>query len=106
MTDPLGLLGQANASQALRSAGVAREGCCNEQPTGPTFKELMQDQIRQVNELQQDAEAAAEDLATGRRTDLEGVILASQKADTAFKMLLQVRNKVMDAYDELRQMRV
>ena len=33
-------------------------------------------------------------------------MIATQKADTAFKMLLQVRNKVLEAYDEIKQTRV
>jgi flagellar hook-basal body complex protein FliE len=104
MMDPLGLLNQtasANGRCAPRP-GVPAAG----EPAGPSFKELIAEQIQQVNDLQQDAERAIEDLATGRRSDVEGVILASQKADTAFRMLLQVRNKVTDMYDELRQMRV
>lgn len=62
--------------------------------------------LREVNELQQDATRAVEDLQAGRRTDYEGVILATQKADTAFRMLQSLRNKVVDAYEELKQMRV
>lgn len=56
--------------------------------------------------MQQDATRATEDLLTGRRNDLEGVILATEKADTAFKMLQAARNQVMQALDEIKQMRV
>ncbi len=73
---------------------------------GPGFKELLQEQIDQVNQLQNDARAAIEDLATGRRNDVESVMLATVKADTAFRLLLQVRNKVLDMYEEIKQMRV
>ena len=62
--------------------------------------------IREVNSLQQDASKAIEDLQAGRRTDMEGVILATQKADTAFRMLQSVRNRVMEAYEEIKQIRV
>ena len=44
--------------------------------------------------------------AAGRRDDIEGVLIAARKADTAFRMLLQVRNKVLDAYEEVKQLRV
>jgi flagellar hook-basal body complex protein FliE len=37
---------------------------------------------------------------------VEGVILATQKADNAFRMLQQVRNRMMEAYDEVKQIRV
>jgi flagellar hook-basal body complex protein FliE len=62
--------------------------------------------LNEVNQLQQDASKAIEDLQTGKREDLEGVILATQKADTAFRMLQSLRNKVVDAYDEVKQIRV
>ena len=63
-------------------------------------------QIQQVNDAQKDATSATNDLLTGKRDDLEGVMLATQEADSAFRALLAVRNKVVAAYDEIRQIRV
>lgn len=71
-----------------------------------SFKQVLMRNIEQVNRLQQDAETAIGDLATGRRDDVDGVLMAKQKADLAFQMLLQVRNKMVDAYEEIKQMRV
>jgi flagellar hook-basal body complex protein FliE len=101
MPDPLGLIPPVDRSLPPMpgAAGPSPQG-------GPGFKQLLQDQIEKVNQLQRDATAAIEDLAAGRRDDVESVLMATQKADTAFKLLLQVRNKVMDAYDEVKQMRV
>ena len=102
MTDPLGLIGNINRiSPALPRQAGAEPGA-----GGPGFKQMLQEQIDKVNQLQQDAYVAMEDLATGRRDDLESVINATQKADLAFRMLLQVRNKVMDAYEEVKQVRI
>ncbi len=99
MTDPLGIIGSA--------ASLPRELPTHASPNaGPGFKDLLQQQIDQVNELQKDATAAIEDLAAGRRNDVESVMLATVKADTAFRLLLQVRNKVLDMYEEIKQMRV
>jgi len=75
-------------------------------PSAPSFKDLLMQNIQEVNDLQVDADAAVEDLTAGKRADPETVLLATQKADMAFQMLLQVRNKVVDAYDELKQIRV
>ncbi len=50
--------------------------------------------------------AAVEDLVSGRRSDVEGVILATEKADNAFRMLQAMRGKVLQAYDEIKQVRV
>lgn len=103
MADPLGLIGNVGgASGPLRPALPTPPG----KPGEPGFKELLREQIEQVNQLQRDAKEAIEDLAAGRRDDLESVMTATQKADTAFRMLLQVRNKVMDAYEEVKQMRI
>jgi flagellar hook-basal body complex protein FliE len=105
MSDPLGLISTTGTIQRdmLAARGSARDSVAE---GGPSFKDLLQEQIQKVNNLQQDAQQAVEDLATGRRDDVESVLLATQKADTAFKLLLQVRNKVMDAYDEVKQIRV
>ena len=73
---------------------------------GPGFEKLLQEQIDKVNELQTDAREAIEDLAAGRRDDVESILMATQKADMAFRLLLQVRNKVMTAYDEVKQIRL
>jgi flagellar hook-basal body complex protein FliE len=98
MPDPIGLIGSINQNlPALTSKPQADD---------PGFKNLLQGQIDKVNQLQQDATEAIEDLATGRRDDVESVLIATEKADTAFRLLLQVRNKVLDAYDEVKQMRV
>lgn len=104
MSDPLGLIsGAGGASHAQGSSGArgpqAAQG-------GPSFKDVLMKNIEQVSKLQQEAEMAVEDLAAGRRDDYQGVMIAKAKADMAFKMLLQVRNKMIDAYEEVKQMRV
>ena len=104
MVDPLGLITPPGAP-GMRPARPMH-------PQGPgaepavSFKQVLMSNIEQVNRLQQDAEMAIEDLASGRRDDIDGVLIAKQKADLAFQLLLQVRNKMMGAYDEIKQMRV
>lgn len=102
MTDPLGLI---SSSQPIGPDPTRRPG---PQPgeAGPSFKDALLEQIRKVNELQTNADQAIDEFATGERDDIENVMLATQKADVAFRMLLQVRNKVMDAYEEVKQIRV
>lgn len=102
MTDPVGLIGSINhvlpPMPAIGAGGGAEKG--------PGFRQLLNEQIERVNQLQRDATEAIEDLSVGKRDDIESVLIATQKADMAFKLLLQVRNKVIDAYDEVRQMRI
>jgi flagellar hook-basal body complex protein FliE len=102
MTDPLGLIGQTSRIPLPGGPGGPL-------PAGaerPSFKDALLRNIDEINKLQQDAVKAVEDLHTGKRTDLEGVMIATAKADTAFKMLQSVRNQVVKAYEEIQQMRV
>lgn len=102
MSDPVGLIGGAQGP--LRDGQPSK---AQNQPTdGAAFRQALFGQLRQASEMRQDADKAVEDLMTGQRTDLEGVLLATQKADTAFQLLQQMRNKVMEAYQEIQQMRV
>ena len=71
------------------------------QTSSVSFKQVLQQEIATVNELQQDARRATEDLAAGRRGDVETVLRATEQADAAFRMLTQVRNHVVGAYNEL-----
>ncbi len=104
MTDPLGLIQNASGPAAPgRPPGAQGPGA---QGDGPKFSDVLMKNIEQVNRLQKDAETAIEDLAAGRRDDVATVMVAKQKADMAFQMLLQVRNKMVDAYEEIKQMRV
>lgn len=104
MPDPLGLIGDSNVQGIVPRAPVAPKQP-NAEPS-VKFKDVLLKNIEQVNRLQQDAETAVEDLVAGRRDDIDAVLTAKQKADVAFQLLLQVRNKVMDAYEEVKQIRV
>ena len=107
MTDPLGFISNAlPISREIPGIGAGLGSGSRVEKGAGDFKKMLEQQIAQVNHLQKDATAAIEDLAAGRRSDVESVMIATQKADTAFKLLLQVRNKVMEAYDEVKQLRV
>lgn len=106
MSDPLGLIGNSIIGGAGGAVGGPKGPKPPEQVAGPSFKDVLMQNIEQVNKLQQDAEMAIEDLVTGRRDDVDQVMMAKQKSDLAFQMLLQVRNKMLDAYEEIKQMRV
>lgn len=102
MTDPLGLIQNTQGPSSPMPKAPQAPGA----PDGPSFKDVLLKNIEQVNELQQDAEMAIEDLASGKRDDYANVMIAKQKADMAFQMLMQVRNKMVDAYEEVKQTRI
>lgn len=104
MNDPVGLINQGvnPLTPVQRTTEVGRAGGA----AAPDFKAMLMQNIEQVNRLQQDAATAIEDLQAGRRDDVATVATAKAKSDLAFQMLLQARNKLMDAYEEVKQIRV
>jgi len=64
------------------------------------------DSINEVNRLQAEAEEARINLATGQTDNVAEVLTAVKKAELAFQTLMQIRNKLLEAYDEIKQMRV
>jgi flagellar hook-basal body complex protein FliE len=82
-------------------------------PAGPnaaegssSFKDFLVKSIQEVNSAQQDANQAVETLMTGGDVDPASVLTAVEKADLAFRMMLQMRNKVMQVYQEVRDIRI
>ena len=70
------------------------------------FKSLLMDSINEVNRLQSEADDARINLATGQTDNVAEVFTAVKKAELAFQTLMQIRNKLMDAYTEIKEMRV
>lgn len=73
---------------------------------GKSFKDILAESIDQVNRLQQESEKAQAAFATGQTDNVEEVMTAVRKAELAFKTLMQIKNKLVDAYDELQRMRI
>lgn len=73
---------------------------------GASFADTLNQAIGQVNSLQKASDKAAQDLSTGRTDNVADVMIASEKADIALRLMMQVRNKVIDAYQEIMKMQV
>jgi flagellar hook-basal body complex protein FliE len=71
-----------------------------------SFSDMLKDSIGEVNRLQQDASRAVEDLMTKKTENMTGVMTAMEKSDLAFKTLLAIRAKLMDAYEEIKNISV
>jgi flagellar hook-basal body complex protein FliE len=63
-------------------------------------------ELQEVRSLEMQARDAMSALQRGDRIDVEGVLLATRKADAAFQMLRAVQNAMLQAYAEIRDMRV
>lgn len=73
---------------------------------GVSFGEFLNSAIEQVNGLQQESDKLNEALAMGLTDNLHQVMIASEKASLAMQFTMQVRNKVMDAYQEIMRMQI
>jgi flagellar hook-basal body complex protein FliE len=73
---------------------------------GASFGRVLQDSLKQVNALQHEADVAIRSLATGGTATLHDTMLAVQKAELSFKLMMQVRNKIVEAYQEVLRMQV
>ena len=71
-----------------------------------SFRNLLLGSLHEVNMLQQNADKAVETLMTGGEIGTAEVLTAVQKADIAFKMMMQMRNKLVGAFQEIQNIRV
>ena len=77
-----------------------------QQAQSSTFGKALQQSLEQVNRLQLEADANINDLATGKQTDIHQTMIAVEKASVSFELMLQIRNKVISAYDKIMRTQV
>ena len=97
MIDRISNLAAGQLAKGGKSASAEPSG-------GANFADVLKQHIGEVSQLQQDASAAVQNLATGKTDDVTGVFVAMEKSETAFKTLLSIRTKLLDAYDEIKNM--
>lgn len=68
------------------------------------FGGVLKNAIDQVQQLQSSAEQQVAELLKGQRGDVHNVVIAVEKADVAFQLMMQVRNKIVNAYQEISKM--
>jgi flagellar hook-basal body complex protein FliE len=73
---------------------------------GSDFAAELRQQLEQVSRMQAEADEGVQNLLTGRSDNITGVLTTARKAEVAFSLLMEIRNKLVDAYSELKQLRV
>ena len=71
-----------------------------------SFGDILSTMVAQTNQLQQQADQAVEQLHTGGEQSLHEAMLSMEKADISLRYMVQVRNKAIDAYQEVMRMQV
>lgn len=99
---PHALRGEEPMTNGLRNLGG---GQVNEATKVPSFGDLMSQAVSKVNEVQQTSSAMADAYERGvAGVDITDVMIASQKASVSFQAMVQVRNKLVEAYKEVMNM--
>ena len=73
---------------------------------GASFADTLSESLNKVNDLQKEADKAIEDFATGKTRNIHETMIAVNKADLAFRLTMQVRNKIVEAYQEVMRTQV
>jgi flagellar hook-basal body complex protein FliE len=76
------------------------------EPSGPSFADSLKQAVNNVNQLQKEADVKMQELATGKSQNIHETMIAAEKADISLRLMMQVRNKVIEAYQEVMKMQV
>ncbi len=95
----IGIDSSQSGMGSISGIGSARD-------TQKSFADTLSDAIQNVNQMQQTSDKAMQNLATGRTDNVADVMIATEKADIALKLMVQVRNKIIDAYQDIMKMQV
>ena len=97
MTAPISNIAPIAFPQSVASISSAQPG---------DFQNVLSSAMGSIQSLQNSASDSVQKFLTGQNEELHTTILATQKAELAFELGLQVRNKVVDAYQEIMKMQV
>jgi flagellar hook-basal body complex protein FliE len=102
---PIGLGGTAATAPTAATVPGA-DVAAPKGPAGVSFQGMLADKLSSVAGLQTQANAAAQAVATGTSSDLAGATVAVEKASIAMELTSAVRNKAIEAYQEIMRMQV
>src|SRR5690349_11961215 len=98
MPGPISSIGSIPSLPAIQTPGISS------QPGA--FQNVLNGAIQTIESAQTDASSAVQQFLTGQNEELHTAALAVQKAQMSFELGLQVRNKVVDAYQQIMQMQI
>ncbi len=87
-------LGALSTNDLLKNRSVEKSGSSD-------FADVLKESLEEVNDLQEKGQKAMSDLATGQVKDLHQAAIAIDKAELSMKLMLEVRNKAINAYKEI-----
>lgn len=100
------ILAQLRDMQSQMQTSASKTGADEEAKNGPSFIDYLKDGVKEVNTMQQTSDKMATDIASGKSENLHEAMIAASKAELSFNLMVQVRNKILDAYQEVMRMQV
>ena len=97
---------QSNIINILASEPKFSIGADDEEALGGSFADILTESLKTAAELDATDKASAIELLIGQNDDLSGLILDAQKAELSLNLALQIKNKVIEAYNEIMRMQV
>ncbi|MFT7617194.1 MAG: flagellar hook-basal body complex protein FliE [Planctomycetota bacterium] len=91
-------------AEEFKSIGSAPKS--EDTSAGGSFKNVLSGYLQETNDMQQSADQSLSKLVRGETDNVHEVMLAMSKADVSFRMMLEVRNKLVEAYKEVMRMQV
>jgi|AMWB02.1.fsa_nt_gi flagellar hook-basal body complex protein FliE len=88
------------------SQGIENKGSLSETDSKENFAQWLRNSLGQVNAMQQHADESAQKLIKGESEDIHGTMIEMEKASVAFNLVMQVRNKIVSAYEEIQRMQL
>jgi flagellar hook-basal body complex protein FliE len=92
--------------QALQGPGQPGKPQETGKDKGASFADTLSESLGKVNDLQKEADKAIEDFVSGETRNIHETMIAVNKADLAFRLTMQVRNKIVEAYQEVMRTQV
>lgn len=91
-----------NGLESLTNTGSNTKAKQTQNPE--SFGDLLGDALNEVNQLKVEADEAIQKLAAGKQKDIHQTMIDLEKADVAFQLLMQIRNKIIAAYETVMRM--
>ena len=88
--DPRAIYGTASATPSVKTS----------------FVDQLKNAVAEVNDLQTRREDMVEQMVTGEATEVHDVMIAAKESQLAFELLLEIRNKLLESYQEIMRMQV
>jgi flagellar hook-basal body complex protein FliE len=102
LTAPTSLMDKASSLDLNNANGISAAADPN--ALTPSFSDTLQNAFSKVNDMQNHAGEMTRAFATGQTSDIHSVMIAGEQATIALQMTAQIRNKVVDAYQEIMRM--